>query len=497
MVNFSDVGGAYRGGDAIPPLPPKIRVGAVILIAVMIVVVGTVVAVQQRHSLHLSYLAFLAYCVILSLPLFLAPRWGLLHPVIFFVLWNGLGQLLRGDVLLAAIGIEYHRALPYFPQAKLDAVVGKSFLLESSALVGLYLGFLIMPRLRVPRLRALRGRAVELKGCLLLLISALAVLMITSKGGGIGDLLLERGRASDQRIAFRLGSHWHYLASVATVFPAVSLAFKPSSVRRMGYWFILAGSIVLSFVATGSRSGVIVPLIAAGLIWILRSGQIPYKVVFAGAAATLVMLGALGGFRVATRGADDLRSIDYEVSVVETFLAGIRELADQATSNSGQLAILGRVPAEVDYLYGRSYLSIPYAVIPSRLSGEKPDAAGKLNAALIYGNPLSGIPAKPVGEAYWNFSYAGPFLIFLFYGVILKSIWAFSKPNLHHPIIAVLYVYVLLFLTPSSNDFYNFIHEASPAILFGLVAGQWFRRQRNVELVPMLERRQQGPRGPV
>ena len=183
----------------------------------------------------------------------------------------------------------------------------------------------------------------------------------------------------------------------------------------------------------------------------------------------MVLVGLLGEFRAATRGVSDLSQVRVESNVLQGAQAGVDELIRGSTTNNGQIAILGSVPGDVPYLLGLSYLSIPLIPVPSALLPfEKPDAAGKLNATLIYGNPLTGIPATPVGEAFWNFSYFGVLIVFLLYGIFLRAMSSLYVKNSEHALVVVTFLYVLTSLAPGSNEAFNFAHRFVPVLGFFL-----------------------------
>jgi hypothetical protein len=361
-------------------------------------------------------------------------------------------------------------------QAGLDACVAKSFLLETLALAGLYAGYSLMPYLRFRRIPTFRAKALPLKGILWVGISAVAVLVLAMKGGGIGVLLLQRGITAADRIGAGTGSHWHFLASTGMVVPVVWLAFRPAAVRSLLYWMVTLSSLFLGFAASGSRSSVLLTLIVMAMVWTLHRKKIPYTVVFAGVIGSVVILGALGEFRDATRGQTELSEVAVETDVTAAFQSGIRHLADRGIQENGQIAVIGRVPAEVGHLYGRSYLSIPFVVLPSALIGEKPPTVGRLNAILVHERLDTGIPSGVVGEAYWNFSYFGPFLVFLLYGAILKTIAGVYLQNRDSPVALSLYVFVLFRFLPGSDPFYDFTHALAPTVAFLLFVSFPFRR---------------------
>lgn len=281
--------------------------------------------------------------------------------------------------------------------------------------------------------------------------------------------MLQRGIASDQRIGAEIGGQWHYLAGVGTIVPVVWLAFDRDAVKHPVFWMVALFSAFLVFAATGSRSSAIWPFILTALMWALRHRTIPYRALWVAAAIAIVLVGLLGEFRAATRGAATLADVEFQAEIWSSAQAGYEEMVRRSTTTNGRIAVLGSVPDRVDFLLGESYLSIPFVVVPSRLwPGDTPDAAGKLNATYIYGNPLTGIPTGPVGEAYWNFSYPGVIVVFLVFGCVLRFAASLYRANSDHPLIIPVYLYTIIALAPGSNEIYNFIHSIVPVAGFYL-----------------------------
>ncbi|WP_019591379.1 O-antigen polymerase [Thioalkalivibrio sp. ALE20] len=454
---------------ALLPLERGAFIGGLLLIVVLS---GIVSFGSESGSHPLLFGAFLVYVGVLALPLFGAflRTPGLFHPLFFYATWTGLRSLLTGDAVLGATGLEFHRALAGMSRTELELVAAQSFLLEALALVALYVGYGLFRNIRVPSLRQpSQPRRLAKAAVLWMVLPTAAVAILAMEAGSLGNLMLQRGIASDQRIAAEIGGHWHYLAGVGTVAPVVWLAFDQDAAKRPVFWLVALFAAFLVFVATGSRGSAIWPLILIALTWGLRHRAIPYRALWVAAGIAIVLIGLLGEFRAATRGADTLADVEFQAEFWSSAEAGYEEMVRRSTTNNGQIAVLGSVPERVDHLFGESYLSIPFVVIPSRLwPGDTPDAAGKLNATYIYGNPLTGIPTGVVGEAYWNFSYAGILLAFLLFGGVLRFAGSVYRANADHPLIIPIYIYLIVFLAPGSNQIYNFVHALVPVLGFYL-----------------------------
>ncbi|WP_440995024.1 O-antigen polymerase [Arhodomonas sp. SL1] len=436
-----------------------------VLLVIMAVVTLPYSLMSAEGSRMVLYGAFSAYLMALALPFTLArPRPSFFHPLMFYVLWVGVMGLLKGGVVLPAVGLDYHVALRA-TGSELNAVVATSFLLEAMAIVSLVIGYAICPRISVPVLSERRARAPALKSAMWVGLAGCGVLTLATIGGGLDQVLMQRGLPSDERIGAQIGSHWNLLASIGVMAPLAWIACDGRAVRRPVFWVLVLAALAFKFAATGSRGGTIGPLIMIGAVWMLHYQKVPYKAIAVGAVVSLITIGGLGEFRTATMRADALDAVALEFGIAEAVEASVSEMQRLAGANNGQLAVLGAVPERVPYLYGESYLSIPFVIIPSALWGEKPPAVGRMNSTQIFGNPLNTIPAGPVGEAYWNFSYPGVFILFLVYGVIMKVAVLLYKANPRNPVVIIGFICLIFYFQPNSDHVYSFVHGFFPAVL--------------------------------
>ncbi|MDH3377925.1 MAG: oligosaccharide repeat unit polymerase, partial [Gammaproteobacteria bacterium] len=412
----------------------------------------------------LLYGAFLAYLLCLALPFLLRRvQLGIFHPIIFYIIWVGVRGLVNGQAVLPATGLEYHRALTGVIEGDLNLLVAKSFLLDAIAVLSLYLGYMVGPRLRMPVFMIPKPQGLALKTAIWVGISTLGLVALVAIGDGLAQVLMQRGIASDQRIAAHVGGQWNYLAGIGVVAPIVWLAFQPSAIRRPVFWALLLAALLLKFVSTGSRGGTVLPLIMLGAIWTLHYKIVPYRAIVFGLLLALILIGGLGQLRAATQRAATFEQVAVESNPIEWIRAAMDDLQRRSGEDSGQLAILARVPDQVPYLYGESYLSIPFIFVPSAVWGDKPDAGGKLNAIRIYEQPLTAIPPGPVGEAYWNFSFGGVVFVFALYGTLLRLLAALYRANSAHPGVTVFFVFALFYMQPHTPSIYNFLHNVVPA----------------------------------
>jgi len=222
------------------------------------------------------------------------------------------------------------------------------------------------------------------------------------------------------------------------------------------------------------------PIVLAATILALRFKKIPFGRAVILSLFGLIMLGVLGEFRSQSRGAEGLGDIQLELGLVGGAEQGVDSLVGYAGRSSGLYAILGLVPHQVDYLYGRSYLSIPAAPIPSRIWADKPMAGGRLTGWLIFGRDIAGggVPPGNIGEAYWNFGIPGVILVMFLFGIVLRWVAAFYEANNGAGWIVILYVVSLFSLQPNSVSFYSWLHAIVPAIFFLIFLAGLPRRVR-------------------
>ncbi|MCG8345751.1 MAG: oligosaccharide repeat unit polymerase [Chlorobiales bacterium] len=430
------------------------------------VAVGAVTFLRGTGGQTVVYGAFLLYLAILTLP-FIMPwfRPGVFHPLVFYVIWNCLKDLVTGKAILAATGLPFHKALMGFSQQQLNNLLAESYVLEAIALLSLYMGYLMTPPLHVRLLPNPEPRAVRVKSIFWVSVSAIGLIVLCFYAGGFTEVLMQRGIEQSGRISASIGSHWHWVAGIGIVSVILWIAYDTNATRKPIFWITAIFALFIKFAASGSRGGVILPLIMIGSIWILYRRKIPYKVIIIGAVMAVTMVGMLKNFRSETQKNNELKEVSIAFAPTEWISNALEELRSRSGSNSGLLAILGKVPEEVGYLYGESYLSLPYVFLPTAIFGEKPPAAGRLTAQRIYNRTNTAIPPGGVGEAYWNFSYLGVVLIYFLYGVFLRVIQSVFRGNHHNAILLVIYMYILLVFQPFTPSLYDFFQGIIPAIL--------------------------------
>lgn len=443
-------------------------------LALLTVGIGTVNLLQVRPDLATVWLAFVVYVLTLMLPFcFYRRDWGWLHPVMFTVLWVQVVRYILPRVGVFASGLDTHQAILAGSFGATNEVVAQATLLTAVGLLAFYAAFLGKGPLAAPRVQFRPPRGVLLKVTVVAAVALFALYRLAQEAGGIGQLMLFRGLSGDARQAFIAevgGRHWHYLVGILKPACFVWLALRPSDWRRPAFLGFFGLALAIGYVATGSRSGIIVPVLMVLAIWMLSRQRVSYRAILAGALCGLIIIGVGGEFRTQSRGAKHLSDVQLDLGFVEGLSRGVETAVQYGTETDGTYGILARVPDEVGLLYGRSYLSILFAPIPSALLPfEKPEAGGKLNAIHIFGNPNTAIPPGNVGEAYWNFHVPGVVLVMFAFGLVLKWFSRLYVVNGGVGWVAITYVITLFSLQPNSPAVFNWVQLIVPTSFFVVV----------------------------
>lgn len=447
------------------PLSSLTRFLIVATVLLLILVLGAVILSHDRSDLHLVYGALLLYTTTLLLPIiFYRPGWGAFHPLVFIALWVGLFHGVARRLPLYVHGLDSHIALPGATPEELSLVLAKSLILGSLGFLALYVGFWFSGSPRMPRIVFHSPRWLGLKLFMVVIASVFSFAVLIKAAGGLGPLVLQRGLPGDERLISTLGGHWHVVAGALAPACLLWLALRPRCWGRPLFTTTFLLSLLIVFAATGSRTSVIMPVIYATVIWSMQRRRLPYGRILIISVVGVSLLGLLGQFRSMLFSAESIKDVSVNKDFRSSFAAGVETLTGYAGSQSGQLAILAKVPSEVGLLYGLSYASIPAAPIPRAVWPGKPPAAGRLTSQQIFGRPEGGAaqPASVIGEAYWNFHIPGVVLVMLLYGVFLNWLSRLYLRNADQGWAVVVYALTLFILQPGSDSFYIWFHAMFP-----------------------------------
>lgn len=420
------------------------------------------------HGNALIPISFSIYIITIILSIItIGKSKSFIHPVIFFILWFELfkGFIPRFDIYLT--GILDHRAVYGISDS---TVIVKHLLLSSLFTVSLTLGYFLSTRLKAIKFEFPKERHSTFKLLLFFLISFASFIFIIKGAGGIGAMLLQRGLANDERFLSQFDSGPLIVSVRILRYLCIAwLAVNIKTWRSPIFIFIFLCSLFMTFVVTGSRGGILLPIIIAAIITFssLKLKKIPYTKVLLVSFFLLVILGITSQFREVSRGKSDVSEVELDSTTIEKVEKAIESITSYAVDGDGSFAVLAQVPSSENYLLGKSYLSIPFAVIPSNmLPFDKPQAGGKLTADILYNADNNTIPPKYIGESFWNFSYFGVFFIALFYGTSIGYLYKTLALNNYNPILFALYLLTIFSLQPTSDGFYAWLHTVIPVFIF-------------------------------
>jgi hypothetical protein len=290
--------------------------------------------------------------------------------------------------------------------------------------------------------------------------SAVLFLYFMQSQGGISAHLGSFGGGRFRALAGT--GHIRVLISAGTVAVLAWYALSRTATRNPLFWVVSALAVPSSFFVSGSRSGVVEVLVLFVVVWMVRHHKVPSIRIAVLGVVALVLLGSLGALR---RSAMQGGQVDWTVlsstGAAESVQAARAEIEERG-SNSGYLAIVAKVPNEVGYLYGKSYVGTLLFFVPRAIWKEKPRGPGAMVSAHIFsGRPLNedagiyqggGVPPGSVGEVYWNFALPGVVLVFMLFGMFHRWMAATFVRYSHAPAIGLLYVLLINSVSPSSTS---------------------------------------------
>ena len=440
-----------------------------VLLLVYLLTIGTLNVSSGSPNVHLVYISFLAKTALLFAPFLIArvKGWGWFHPLVFTSLWLFVRQVLPKSGLFVD-GLSYHEALPGYTEASLNLLVAYGLGLQAFALGITYLGYATAPRFKVPSLSLAKPSRPLLKTILIGGIAGLAFYRIVSAVGGIGQLILLRGAGLIGRTKAYGGGQWIFLVEQLTNACVIWFATDDRAVKRLSFWGLFALSLALVFGATGSRSGVLFPVLFLLLIWSIRHHRIPFKTIGGAAVVGIFLIGFLGELRgdrsLLTKPFSE-STTDVSASPIEGFSEGIRTIAEYSGSAEGMYPILARVPDEESLLLGKSYASLLALPIPRAIWLNKPEAAGTLAGQVFFDSPGRGVPPGSVGEAYWNFHLLGIIAVFLAWGWFLKWTGRVYLENRESEAVIAFYAVTILIARPHTPTLYEWILTLLPMVV--------------------------------
>lgn len=413
------------------------------------------------------------------------PTYGWCHPLILPSLLSIVNMLPRSTGLYMN-GLTEHMMLTDWSQHELNMLYAYGNLVNSFALIATYAGFLMGPRFGVPALRApaIPGRRLYTVLLLFLGIAIIAVVNYTHLYGGLYNHVksLAFGMARRIELANDVDGIGQYTAlmNMGVIATLVWICSQAGALRNPIFWMLAASSLVLAYLCDGKRSSFIYPAILILLCWMMRNRKVPYLRLAIAATAAFFLIGLLGLVRSSNWSDMNNLNLDafQETSIAEMGSRSLDEFARRSGSQSSYFAILAKVPQEEDMLYGRTYLEWTLRFVPRQLWPEKPRGVDVQANQTFFGADW-GLPAGPVGEAYWNFHLPGVLVVFFLLGVFKRWLADLLLRYPKAPAIMVLYMITLFYFDGSQNGFKVWIYGIIPALCMLFMGGLLgFRKSR-------------------
>ncbi|RLG37771.1 MAG: hypothetical protein DRN91_04545 [Candidatus Alkanophagales archaeon] len=415
--------------------------------------------------------------LILLLPALLSKRYDVFQPLSFAILSVAIGVTGRTIYILSDPNGAEHLLLSKDPEFLLPAIL--------ATLVGL-LFFVIgyvqkLPKLPVQRLKITRSDEWDVRRLWFVVllftgISLIATMLFLQRTGfSFQDIAnISRKRfvvLKGSEIGYTALGYLRWAASLSQVAFMLMMAYFVSSGKR---WLSAMGLVTIAMFViaavfpflTSARGPLIWLVLSSMIMWHYLRRPLSTNIVIIAAIMAVVVLSVMLNLRC--RGFLDIGEVFSLKGVVET-LFGSRDFLDITTTAHIIAAIQD---GRLDYAYGRTYFTWLYAPIPRTMWPEKPvvSIGWEIKRCVfgLYG--LGGIPPGSIGEAYWNFGYAGVVVMWLLGAVIgwvYRSLRDYVSQNKN---IALIYVYIFLLwafraFSNSSSAIVDALQTALPLIL--------------------------------
>ncbi|HJU56722.1 MAG TPA: O-antigen polymerase [Pyrinomonadaceae bacterium] len=452
----------------------------VALIAIYVVILLTIVLNAEVNKKSPAFIMLCLaqvfnFAVILFPIIFYKPSFGWFHPLVFYTCQYLLFQFRSFATYVQ--GISRHRALPEYSSEDIVLLVAFALTLHAISTLAYYFGFWFGPNLKVPRNHFRQPSNLPVKAVVVVIFSVLVFWTYVEGQGGLEAHLLSWQEGRHEALAGEY--YWILLIKFAALASLLWFALNRRAVYQPLFWVCALLSILINFLATGSRGTTVSFFIIGMLVWMLREKKFaPTRILLIGILG-VVLISFLGDFRSRIwKGELALTSETEETSLIEYFEQGAVESAERAWVSSGLLPILARVPDDVDLLYGSSYVAFFTIPIPRSIWAEKPGQIGGLVGETFFNSP-SGTPPGPIGEAYWNFHIPGVILIFFIFGTFHKWLVQSFVKYQQYPAAILIYLTVLFTLDPSTPALIVCLMLVVPLIILLRLTGALFFTRRS------------------
>ena len=446
----------------------RMLIAGVIIFLVLLLGVHIILNYQPMPALGWVYLALQLNLLLLLVPIiWYKSSYGWLHPLVFNIFITLLFHLRRFSIYLG--GIKWHPALPSMSDNSLTSLVAYELLLNAAGLIFYYFGFFCSPKFAIPRIKFAQPKNLVKKILLAIIFSLVGFAAFMQSRGGIAAHILSWGKG--RTAAFAGQYYWQVPIQFGLLACLIWLSMGHKVYLKPLFWMCTAAMLIVQFLTTGGRGGVVYALIYMLLVFMIREQKIAFTKILIALMLGVVLMGILGDFRNTTwQGEIGLSTVSEKSPIESAFEQGLTEISDRSWNSFGALPILARVPTDVDFLYGSSYLALVTLPIPRVFWAEKPGLIGGRVTSTFFGGSY-GIPPGAIGENYWNFGVSGVLGAFFIFGCFHKWLAETFCRYAHQPAAGVLYALIIYNAAPTSAAILSCLFLILPALMLLRVMG--------------------------
>ncbi len=415
---------------------------------------------------------------LLKLLPFLVLRWhfGLFHPLIFIPLIGFAMSVIKQpftiiEPFLAATYAQdafvvKHSSLMGYSQFALSRAALDEVVIYVVGLLAYYIGFFSKNNWRVKPLRFGRSKNYRFYMLLFFGVSTAFLLwyLLVYRGGITQSVLLWRGgRAQNLEDPLRWTRPFLDIPVFVLIFWYV---LNDKILKSPLFWAAFLSVDFATFLIGGSRSSFIIPFILILGVYLFKNRRVPVLAIIGVGLFGFISIGALGAFRANASFRGEITWESLRISSLEEGLENTQEnLEGRYSMGSFSLPVYVRVPEEVDFLYGETYLGALAFFIPRAIWEGKPRGAGIHNAELILERRSGGgVPISPPTEAYWNFWYPGVIFLYFIYGMFHSWLAKMYRSYYRYMAFVLIYFLTLYILRPSSLAFVAYVQSIIPLL---------------------------------
>ncbi|RCH56645.1 hypothetical protein DJ568_01940 [Mucilaginibacter hurinus] len=398
---------------------------------------------------------------------------GLLHPFVWSNLFDIAKTFKQPERFIAPFlssnGVITQQAV--IPSPGLSPEM-KLALLSTAALLCTYLGYFITKKQKIDLKYKLPSPAIRDRIVMWAFICSAIALGFFLSRGGLQAWINSWGLAGSRSAAMEgFGPILAFVGGLYYIPTLWILSRNKAALRDPFFWLFAVVFAFCSFLATGSRYGILQALTTYLMAWVLLNKDFPFVKVILGGFIFLILFGVLGKLR--TSATHNKSEADWSVlnEDISSYLEYSSTEVEKRSKEKPDVKIIRRVPEEVDYLYGTSYLYLIATYVPRALWADKPHSGAYYTGYRIF-NVNWSIPPSEIGEVYFNFGTLGLLLFFIMKGCVFKIfVNSFRRYHKYAGAAMIYFMFVFTAGSFSSLGLGDFLRE----VVFVLVGLKFLR----------------------